>query len=191
MKFAVGDKVVHPQHGFGQIAGLERLDLVEGFERYYVIEILDQGLTVHVPVCKAEELGIRPIMSHAKLVYVLEALCGKPCQLSEDYRERQALIRERLAVGGPLRIAEIVRDLTWHERRAHLTKADSELLTKGLRLLAAEIAIVTDTEVADAKQTIDTALTPAKASDLNSREPLPAVNVLDQPSAPKASGKTL
>ncbi len=35
MEFSVGDTVVHPGHGCGQIVGPERLDLVEGFERYY------------------------------------------------------------------------------------------------------------------------------------------------------------
>jgi CarD family transcriptional regulator len=158
MEFSVGDKVVHPRHGFGQITRLERLDLVEGFERYYVIEVPDHGLTLHVPVRKMEELGVRPVMSRAKLSRVLETLRGRPRQLSEGYKQRQDWIREKLETGGPLRIAEVVRDLTWHERRAYLTKADSELLTRGRDFLAAEIAVVTDTEIAEAKQTIDTAL---------------------------------
>jgi CarD family transcriptional regulator len=159
MEFSVGDKVVHPRCGFGQVVGLERLDLVDGFERYYAIRIPDQGLTVHVPVRKAVELGVRPVMSRAKLARVLDMLRGKPRLLSEDYKERQAWIRERLEAGSPLRIAEIVRDLTWHERRAHLTKADSDLLARGRQFLSAEIALVTNTDVADAKHAIDVALT--------------------------------
>ena len=159
MKFSVGDKVVHPRCGFGRVTGLERLDLVDGFERYYVIEIPDAALTVRVPVRKVTELGVRPVMSQAKLARVLATLRGKPRSLSEDYKERQARIRERLEAGGPLRIAEIVRDLTWHERREHLTKADSDLLARGRQFLSTEIALVTDTDVADAKHTIDAALT--------------------------------
>jgi CarD family transcriptional regulator len=159
MKFSVGDKVVHPIHGPGQITGLKRLDLVEGFERYYVFEVSDRGLKVHVPVRTAKELGLRPVMSPVRLGQVLDTLRAKPRTLSEDYRVRQARARERLEAGAPLRIAEIVRDLTWHERRAHLTKADSDLLTRGRDLLAAEIALVTDAEFSDARQKIDAALT--------------------------------
>jgi CarD family transcriptional regulator len=159
MKLSVGDKVVHPRCGFGQVVGLERLDLVDGFERYYAIEIPDQGLTVHVPVRNAVELGVRPVMSRAKLARVLDMLRGKPRLLSEDYKERQAWIRERLEVGSPLRIAEIVRDLTWHERRAHLTKADSDLLARGRQFLSAEIALVTGTDIDAARRAIDVALT--------------------------------
>lgn len=158
MELSVGDKVVYPRHGVGRITGEEQLDLVEGFERYYVIEILDKGLTVHVPMRKMEELGVRPVMSRAKLARVLESLRGTPHPLSEDYRKRQAGVREKLETGGPLRIAEMVRDLTWHERRAHLTKADTELLARGREFLSAEIASLTGTEVTQAKQMIDAAL---------------------------------
>lgn len=158
MEFSVGDKVVHPIHGPGHITGLERLNLVEGFERYYVIEVSDRGLTVHVPIRTAEELGLRPVMSPVRLDQVLDTLSGRPRLLSEDYRVRQARARERLEAGAPLRIAEIVRDLTWHERRAYLTKADSDLLARGRDLLAAEIALVTGAEFTDARQKIEAAL---------------------------------
>ena len=163
MRLSVGDKVVFPKRGIGQITGLESLDLVEGFERYYVIEIPD-GLTVSIPVRKAAELGLRLVMSRTKLAHVLRELGSSPRPLSEDYRERQAWVRERLATGAPIRIARIVRALTWHERRAHLTQADTDLLTRGRDFLSAEIAIVTGTEVVDARQTINDALMAARAN---------------------------
>lgn len=161
MQLTVGDRVVYPRHGMGRIRRLENMDVVEGFERYYVIDIPDQGLTVHVPVRKVEELGVRPVMSPAKLAQVLDTLCGRPHLLAEDHRKRQEWVREKLETGRPLRIAEIVRDLTWHERRAHLTKADSALLAQGRDILSAEMALVTDTPVADVKRTIDDAMTSA------------------------------
>ena len=73
MEFSVGDKVVHPGHGCGQIIGLERLDLVEGFERYYVIEFPDKGLTVHVPV--PEQSPLQPVK--------VEPLAGVAVRLME------------------------------------------------------------------------------------------------------------
>jgi CarD family transcriptional regulator len=191
MEFSVGDKVVHPRHGFGQITGLERLDLVEGFEHYYVIEVPDQGLTLHVPVRKMEDLGVRPVMSRAKLSRVLETLRGRPCQLSEGYKQRQDRVRERLETGGPLRIAEVVRDLTWHERRAYLTKADSELLARGRDFLAAEIAVVTNTELIEAKQTIDTALVAVEPPEADRQEPEQAANASDQAAGARSRLQTL
>ena len=164
VRLSVGDNVVVPKRGIGQITGLESLDLVEGFERYYVIEIPYDGLTVRIPVRKAAELGIRLVMSRAKLAHVLKELGSCPRPLSKDYRKRQNWVRERLATGAPIRIARIVRDLTWHERRAHLTQSDTDLLARGRDFLSAEIAVVTGTEMVDARQTINDALMAAEAS---------------------------
>lgn len=191
MEFSVGDKVVHPRCGFGCVTGLERLDLVDGFERYYMIEIPDQGLTVHVPVRKAVELGVRPVMSQASLSRVLETLRGRPRSLSEDYKVRQDRIRERLEAGRPLSIAEVVRDLTWHERRTRLTKADSELLARGRDFLAAEIALVTDTDVVDVKQAIDIALTGSEANDPDQQEPGSEARIPVESSSAQTKRQTL
>jgi CarD family transcriptional regulator len=191
MDFSIGDKVVHPRHGFGQITGLERLDLVEGFERYYVIKIPDRGLTVHLPVRKTEELGVRPVMSPAKLARALDTLRGRPRPLSEDHKERQARIREKLETGSPLRIAETLRDLSWRERRARLTEADAELLSRGREFLAAEIALVTDAKVADAKQTIDTALMAAMANEPEMQERGQAVKTPGRASRAQRGSQTL
>lgn len=165
MQFTVGDRVVVPKRGFGQIIGLEQLDVVEGFERYYVIEIPDQALIVHIPVRKMDELGVRPVMSSDKLACVLDTLRATPSPLSEDHKQRQAGIREKLETGGPIRIAETLRDLTWRERRERLTQTDNDLLSKGREFLAAEIALVNDTEIADAKRAIDSALMVVAASE--------------------------
>ncbi len=164
MELSVGDKIVYPRHGVGRIVGIEDLNLVEGFERYYVIEIPNQHLIVRVPIRKMEELGVRLVMSHEKLLSVLETLGSEPHLLSDDYRERQDWVRERLETGGPVRVAEIVRDLTWHEQHARLTKVDTALLARGRDFLSAEIAFMTDTEIVDAKQTIDDALASAVAN---------------------------
>ena len=90
---------------------------------------------------------------------ILDTLRDMPRQLSEDYKKRQDWVRERLEIGGPIRIARIVRDLTWHERRARLTKVDTDLLARGRDSLTAEIASLTDTKIAEARQLIDDALT--------------------------------
>jgi CarD family transcriptional regulator len=66
MQFSVGDKVVHPHHGPGWIAGIERRELLDGTKRYYEIEIPGQGLIVHIPVGRANEVGVRLAMSKSR-----------------------------------------------------------------------------------------------------------------------------
>jgi len=164
-QFSIGDKVVHPVHGSGLITGVEHQELVEGFEHYYVLEIADKGLTVFVPMRKADELGVRPAASRAELVHILAILNGKPQGLPEDHRERQRRIQEKLTSGSLIQVAEVVRNLAWKEWHGRLTMADSRLRGQGRDLLAAEMALVTDTAVADANEVIDAALARGMGKD--------------------------
>ena len=167
MQFSVGDKVVHPHHGPGRVVGVERRDLKDGPKRYYVIDIPGQRLTVHIPVGKADEVGVRLAMSQSRLPRLLSALRGKPHALPEDYKERQEQICARLETGRVMQLARVVRDLTWHRTRAHLTKTDSDYLKQGRELLAAEMALVSGDAVSDARKLIEATMTAAVAGLLN------------------------
>lgn len=163
MQFSVGDKVVHPYHGAGQITGLERKDLLEGAKRYFVIEIPARELTVYIPRGKMETIGIRPAMSQAKYQRIMDTLQDQPRELPEDYRERQEEVWEKLKTGRANMIAEAVRDLTWHEEQAHLTKKDKDYLKRGLEFLSNEMALVAEMDVASVEERIDNALMAAVA----------------------------
>ncbi len=167
MRYSVGDKVVHPHHGPGWIAGIEHRELLDGSKRYYVIEVPGQGLTVHMPVRKADEVGMRLAMSQSRLPRVLSILRGKPHPLPEDYRERQEQVWAKLRTGRVIQLARVVRDLSWHRERAHLTKRDSDYLKQGRDLLAAEMALVSGDAVSDASKLIEATMTAAVASQLD------------------------
>jgi len=158
MEFSIGDKVMYPSRGAGRIIGVEHQELVDGFEHYYVIRIHSKGLTLRVPMRKVRELGVRPVMPREKLARVWDILKSAPQHLAEDFKERQEQIRQKLQAGSPLAIAEVIRDLTWREQYAYLTKADSELLARGRQLLADEMALVMDKEIVEAEQMISAAL---------------------------------
>jgi CarD family transcriptional regulator len=167
MSFSVGDKVVHPNHGPGSIASIERRELLDGAKRYYVIEMSGQGLTVYMPVHSADEGGMRLAMSQSRFPRVLNMLRGKPHSLPDDYRERQEQICAQLKTGRVMQLARVVRDLTWHRERAHLTKTDSDYLKQGRYLLAAEMALVSGDAVSDASKLIEATMTAAVASVVN------------------------
>ena len=163
MQFSVGDKVVHPQYGPGQIAGVVWRDGMQGAKCYYVIDIPGQGLTLHVPVLKAEELGLRAAMPLSMLLQVLSTLRSKPCRLPDDAKERQGQLDADIKTGEVLPLARAVRDLTWHRQRAHLTKRDSDLLKHGQERLAAEMALVSGDNASDSIKLIGSTMTAALA----------------------------
>jgi RNA polymerase-interacting CarD/CdnL/TRCF family regulator len=60
-------------------------------------------------------------------------------------------------------LAKVVRDLTWHRERAHLTKIDADLLKEGWDLLAAEMALVSGVEISDSSRLIGLTVDSAQA----------------------------
>jgi CarD family transcriptional regulator len=167
MQFSVGDKVVHPHYGPGSIQSIERRELMDGPKRYYVIDIPGQGLTLHIPVRNADEAGVRPAMSQARFPWVLNMLRNRPHPLPEDYRERQEQICAQLKTGQVMQLARVVRDLTWHRARAHLTRVDTDYLKQGRRLLVAEMALVSGASVSEVSELIEATMTAAMASTPN------------------------
>lgn len=164
MTFSVGDKVVHPRYGPGHVVGIERWEHLDSEQTYYVIEIPDQALTVRLPVTTANDVGVRSALAPSNLPQVLSTLRSKPQQLPDDYKERQEQIDEKVKTGHVMQLAQVVRDLTWHGERAHLTKRDSDLLRHGQDLLAAEMALVSGQAVSDSNKLILSVMTAAVAS---------------------------
>jgi CarD family transcriptional regulator len=163
MQFSVGDKVVHPHHGPGRIAGVERRELMDGDKRYYVIDIPDQALTVYIPVRRAKEVGMRRAIPRSRLPQVLRTLRGTPRPLPEDYKERQEQIYAELKTRQVMKLAQVVRDLTWHRERSHLTRKDSDYLRQGWELLAAEMALVSGDDISEASNLIESTMIAAVA----------------------------
>ena len=167
MQFSVGDKVVHPHHGPGRISSVERKELMDGTKRYYVIDIPGRGLTVQVPVRRAREAGVRPAMAQSGLLKIMRTLGSRPSRLPEDHKERQEAVWAKLSTGRAIQLARVIRDLTWHRERAHLTRKDSEYLKIGQERLAAEMALVSEDPVAEVSQQIESAMVAAVAGSVH------------------------
>lgn len=163
MQFSVGDKVVHPHRGPGRIVDEENTSFLNERKRYFVIELSMQDITMHIPAGRMTELDVRPAMHQAKIDRVLDILRSKPRRLPQDYKERQERVWEKIRAHRPIPTAEAVRDLTWRGESAHLTKRDSELLQQGQDFLAAEVALVSDSELSEASERIAAALQIAMA----------------------------
>lgn len=158
MDFSVADKVLYASRGAGTIVGVEHQELVDGFEDYYVIEMRSQRLTLRIPVRMMGELGVRRVVRRDELPIVWETLSSTPQSLPDDFKERQEQIKQKLRTGRLLDIVEAVRDLSWRELQAYLTKADAKLLARSRELLVDEVALVLDKENVEAEQMIDEAL---------------------------------
>lgn len=161
MHFQVGQSVVHPAHGAGEIVEIETLERKEGQTLYYVIQFVRNRLTMHVPSNRVSEIGMRKVMNRDRFRRVLDTLSDIPGQLPRNFKKRRQMLDEMLSSGLPVKVAEAVRDLTWRRREKHLTKSDSEMLSRGRDLLVTEIALAGEKEVGEAERIVNEAIAEA------------------------------
>ena len=77
MSFHIGDRVVHPVHGVGEITDIGVQKFGRRAEKQYY-EVHTPQLTVWVPVDTEREPGLRKLTSREKLPQLLELLQSKP-----------------------------------------------------------------------------------------------------------------
>lgn len=155
--FEIGDKVVHPQHGVGQIVRLEDREFERGaIRRYYEVHI-PGGSTVWVPVDLSNS-GLRRLAHKSELVHCREILQARPRPLTEDGRLRQSTLVAHLKQGTLAAQCEVVRDLSAFVAHKPAYGTITAFLEAMLRVLCQEWAMVQETTVSEAMAEITSLL---------------------------------
>jgi CarD family transcriptional regulator len=160
VELAVGDLVVYGNHGVGCIAAREERTALGTTREVVVVEFGDE-LTVTLPL-ELASTQLRPVASEADLRRVREAL-RLDSELSVDpwlSRRRHAL--DKLSRGGPVQLAEMVREGAQRERlrrakgtKQGLSSGELEIFTRARTLLSSEIALALGIQPAAADGWID------------------------------------
>jgi len=157
MTFEKGDAVVHPDYGAGIVTEVKELAFLgNGKKSYYSIELLGNPETVvMVPVRKADDVGLRPVITESKLKQIWSVLGADPNELPSDHNKRYDRLKTKLYSGDILEIAEVLRDLAWRrEEKRRLTMRGKRLYNKGMEFLSAEVAGAQDSNVEEAESEI-------------------------------------
>lgn len=155
--FEIGQKVVHPQHGVGQIVKLEDREFERGeTRRYYEIHI-PGGSTVWVPVDLSAS-GLRRLAHKSELAYCRDVLKSHPSPLTEDGRVRQSTLVAHLKQGTIAVQCEVVRDLSALVAHKPSYGTITTFLEAMLRVLSQEWAIVEGITVPEATAEIQALL---------------------------------
>lgn len=158
MGYAVGQNIIHPAHGAGEVVGIEDQELVEGFKKYYVVNFEEKRLTIRIPFSHSENAGLRDLISQKRIKKVLSTLRQLPQTLPKDYKKRRKQVEDKIFSGTPVRVAEAVRNLHWRRQHKNLGIADLRLLDQGRDLLVQELALATDSDETEVQERLDAAL---------------------------------
>lgn len=145
MAFKVGDMAVYPGHGVGVIEGVETRDIAGTRQTFYVLKILENGMTIMVPTANADAIGMRDVIPSEEVDDIYEVLQERDIPLDKQtwnrrYREYMAKIK----TGSPYEVARVLRDLYILKGDKNLSFGERKMFDTAKGLLVKELAVSAD-----------------------------------------------
>lgn len=146
-EFQVGEKVVYPSHGVGEITEIESQTIADTKLEVYVISFPQDKMTLRVPVSRATVSGLRTLANKSSVNEVYTILNGKPKRGNKMWSRRAQEYEAKINSGEIEAIAEVVRDL-YKNVDNDRSYSERTIYESALNRLACEIAILENTEEA-------------------------------------------
>lgn len=141
--FKVGEKVVYPAHGVGEIEAV-RSQVISGTEKkFYMLRILDTDMKIMVPVDNAVAVGLRKIIDKTTVSRVYRILREKkraPVD-QQTWNRRYREYTEKIKTGSVIEIAAVLRDLFLLKGDKELSFGERKVLDTARNLLVKELSI--------------------------------------------------
>ena len=158
--FKVNQKIVYPSQGVGKIMEIKERSFKDTMILYYVIYLEVSDMTVMVPVLRAEELGIRAIVSKKEAQKALELISEDFEPIPSDWKLRYQMNLDLLKKGSVIDIATIVRSLYHRSKVKELPILERKLYDSARKLLEDEITYALNIPRAEVEGLIHTHLEP-------------------------------
>jgi CarD family transcriptional regulator len=141
VNFAVGDRVVYPQHGATVIAGVETLQALGSVREYFVLHFAEGGLTLRVPSEAADAIGMREVISGDEAKEVFSVLRRRNIHVPSNWSRRFKNHATMLKSGDVYQVAEVVRNLSRRNKVARLSAGEMHVLMRARQVLASELCL--------------------------------------------------
>ena len=125
--FEVGDSVVYPHHGAGQVIKKEQKNILGEEKEYLTIKILHNDMTVMVPTDNAGMAGLRRVIDEATVKKVLAVLSDAVSEMPKNWNRRFKHNRDKIKTGDIYELAEGVRNLAVREQDKGLSTGEKRL----------------------------------------------------------------
>ena len=146
--FKIGERVVYPSHGVGEIVEIESQMIADTKLEVYVISFPQDKMTLRVPVSRAAISGLRTLVNQSDVTEVYNILQGKPKRGNKMWSRRAQEYEAKINSGEISAIAEVVRDL-YKNVDNDRSYSERTIYESALSRLASEIAILEKISVAE------------------------------------------
>ncbi len=138
--YKIKQNIVYPVHGIGKIIAIEKKKILGTTKNYYIIEFENTNMRIMVPVDKADEIGIRPVIKKSEVDKVLKILKSRKATIEEDWKSRYQNNTEKIKTGSIYEIAKVVKDLYRRNKTKELSIMERKMYESALNHIILEIA---------------------------------------------------
>jgi CarD family transcriptional regulator len=153
--FAIGDNVVYPHHGAGQVIKKEEKDILGEKRQYLTIKILHNDMTVMVPCENAGKAGLRRVIDEDTVKKVLSVLTDDVSEMPKNWNRRFKHNRDKIKTGDIYELAEVVRNLAIREQDKGLSTGEKQMFTRAKKILASELMYALEMGEEQAEEHLD------------------------------------
>ena len=157
-EFKIGEIVVYPKHGVGEITKIENMEISSIKTKFYVVKMEQSKLIIRVPLDKQTEVGLRKISSKKVIDEVFGTLKLKPKIRRIMWSRRAQEYETKIFSGDPIKIAEVVRDLFRKNSQSDQSYSERQMFQIAIERLAREVAAVEKTDYFQSTEKIETVL---------------------------------
>src|SRR5579883_1549389 len=140
--FCVGDSIVYPAHGVGQLVAIEEQVVVGMPTQLFVIYFEKDKMTLRVPVAKANSIGMRQLADKNLIEKACLVLKGRARVKRAMWSRRAQEYDAKIRSGNLITVAEVIRDLSRSNSQSEQSYSERQLCEEAMDRFVREIALV-------------------------------------------------
>ncbi len=162
-KFEVGNRVVYPAHGVGEITAQETQQVSGEELNLFVISFAKERMILRVPVSRAKAT-LRPLSSRDQVKDAFDILKSRAKAARGMWSRRAQEYELKINSGNITAIAEVVRDLHKNVEDPDRSYSERMIYESALERLAGEVAAVDSLDLPQAVAKVTKALNDKKSA---------------------------
>lgn len=166
LSFKVKDILVYPGQGVGKVTEISNVDVNGETIQYYVVYLEEIDMTVLIPTDKAEERGLRHVVSKKDAEQALEFLSEEPTAMPTDWKVRYQQNMDLFKSGNIFDLCTVIRSLYHRGKVKELPIQEKNLYESSYKILQDEITASLKISIQDAEMRIHKALEPFPTSNV-------------------------
>jgi CarD family transcriptional regulator len=152
--FDVGDKVVYPNHGIGEIRDVAEIKVGGHEAKFFEVFITSSKSVVKVPAGNAESVGLRKLISKDDIENVYAYMRSEDLVEYEDWKERFKLNSDLMRTGKVNDMMKVLKNLYFVSLEKPLSFREKRMYERATQLIASELAEVRKATVREVEDSL-------------------------------------